>query len=64
MTPEEEHMQSVHESGEAITDCWRCEAREYGLPAYIQPVDDRPAIDRYGTWEHEQWLIEMERREA
>jgi hypothetical protein len=24
--------------------------------------DDRPAIERYGTPEHEMWLIEMERR--
>lgn len=25
--------------------------------------DDRPAIERYGTEEHEAWLIEMERME-
>jgi hypothetical protein len=30
----------------------------------VVPIDNRDPIDRYGTPEHEAWLIEMERQEG
>lgn len=33
-------------------------------PASLEEYEARPAIERYGTIEHEAWLLEMEREEA